>query len=84
MILTRRIRASAPALVGFTCASSATTGSSWKMGAAQVAGSNTTQFLQQKAVEVAQKQQLGLDERWKSGYPVLVAWVQVTRLPGLY
>lgn len=54
------------------------------MGAAQVAGSNTTQFLQQKAaVEVAQEQQLGLDERWKSDCPVLVAWVQVTKLPGL-
>ncbi|KXG29108.1 hypothetical protein SORBI_3005G213100 [Sorghum bicolor] len=41
--LTRQTEASPPALVGFTCASSVTTtGSSYKMDAAQVAGSNIT------------------------------------------
>jgi len=35
------------------------------MGAAQVAGSNTTPRLQQKVVAAQKQQQLGLDERWQ-------------------
>jgi hypothetical protein len=64
-ILTQQTLASAPALVGFTCASSATRRSLRQMGAAQVAGSNTTPCLQQKVVVAQKQQQLGLDKRWQ-------------------